>query len=151
MKRLIAILIYLLVVGVPSAASAQSTWTKPPNVPTIFVQDYNVTIAVWVTGSVVGSYIAEFELHPDGKWYFGDGDSSGGDPGFDQTVAYYGGPQGWIRAVGIPRINPILATRFPPIGATPPGGATALDQVNNVLGASYSLKVVNGVAVLSPR
>ena len=137
----------------PFAASAQSvSYTKPPNVPTLFVQDYNVTIAVWVTGSGVGTYIAEFELHPDGKWYFGAGDSGGGDLNFDQTVANAGGPLGWLQTIGMARINPILAARFPPIGGggTPPG-TSVLDQVNTMLGNAYAIKSVNGVVGVAPK
>lgn len=135
----------------PTAAFAQSvSYVKPPNVPTIFVQDYNVTISVWVIGSAVGSYIAEFELHPDGKWYFGDGDAQYSTH-FDSDYAVYG-PAGWIVSIGAPHINAILTSRFPQIGSGNSGGGTQpVDQVNNILATAFSLKMVNGLPALAPK
>ncbi len=149
MRKIYALVILLLW---PTFAWAQAaTFTKPPNAPTAFIQDYNVTIGVWVTGSGIGAYIAEFELHPDGKWYFGAGDSGGGDLNFDQTVANAGGPLAWLQTIGAPHINPILAARFPSIGSGGGGGTSTLDQVNTMLGGVYAIKTVGGVVGISPK
>lgn len=150
MKNLFAFICFFLFL--PSAAFAQAAvYQKPANAPTAFVQDYNVTIGVWIVGSGIGSYIAEFELHSDGNWYFGDGDSGHGDLNFDQTVANAGGPLGWLQTIGIPRINPILAARFPPIGGGGTGGGSIQDQVNAALGASYAIKTVNGIPAVASK
>lgn len=142
----------LLALLLPSAAFAQTiSYVKPPNAPTAFVQDYNVTIAVWVLGTGIGSYPAEFELHPDGKWYFGDGDSQ--LPQDLNIIVANIGAQGYLTTVFVPTINTILARRFPPIGGGTPGGGTgnANDQVNALLGQVYAIKNVGGVPVVSPK
>lgn len=146
MRKLIAALFFVLASCAPPAYA--QTWVKPPNVPTVFVQDYNLTIAVWVQGSVVGNYIAIFELHPDGNWYYGAGDDQYAGH-FDGDYANYGAT-GWVTNIGMPHINPILAARYPLIGGAPttPIGTDPVSIVNNTLATSFSLKMVNGIPVL---
>lgn len=153
-------LIIALMILLPGTALAQqaASFAKPPGIPTAYIQDYNVTIGIWYFSNGLDTYIAEFELHSDGKWYWGDGDLYN-PMAFDSDYARLGAA-GLVATVGVPRINAILAARFPPIGSgggSTGGGSTGggnvqpLDQVNNILGTSYAIKTVNGSAAVSGK
>lgn len=147
MKRLlIPLLLIACLFGAAPVQAQSAAYTKPAGAPTLLVPNYNVTTSVWVTVSLVGSFIAIFELQPDGRWFLVDSDFQYAEQNFDAAVASNGGPSGWLQNIGIPHINPILSHRYPPIGGPPSGNA--VDQVNNALGVAYVIKTVNGITAL---
>lgn len=140
MKRILFALFLLF----PLTAHAQ--FAKPPGAPTAAIANYGLTAGVWMVNSPVGAQLSIFEQHADGQWYGFYPNGTDGDQNFDATIAAAGGASAWLSTIGIPKINQILATRYPPIGPTPP--KDSVGQVNFALG-SYTLKSVAGVEVLS--
>lgn len=126
----------------------------PASAPRIVVPaPYNKTIAVCMVNSFIGVYICVSEQQPDGTWV--DDSTSGeqwGDENFDATVAFSGSATLWLQNVGIPRVNAIMALRYPAQSPaptptpspTPPPTTDNLTQIINLL-AGCTLSIKNGV------
>lgn len=141
MTRLLFITLFIFQVFY-SPANAQSVFTKPAGVPTIHVDDYNVTIGVWAANTGVGEIVGVFELQ-GGVWYGCSGCSTApAYAGLTPQVAAAGGPEAFVRTVAVPAINAILAKRYPPIvsgGSVPIANGTTLEKITFAIYQAFNL------------
>lgn len=144
--------IYALLAALLFSTPAFAQFVKPDGVPTAVVPGYNVTIGVWATFSPVGGYIGVFEQHSDGQWYGFTGNGTVPDTTFSDKISAAGGPSAWLASVGVPKINSVLAARFPAYTPVPgPVPSDPIQAINYYLSTSYTLKQVGGVEALAPR
>lgn len=137
MKRILLALALLF--SLP--AQAQTIFAKPAGVPTVHVEDYNVTISVWAANTGVGEIVGVFELQ-GGEWRGCQGCSTApAYAGLAPQVAAAGGPEAFVRTVAVPAINAILQKRYPPIvsGGVPIANTTTLERVTFAIYQAFNL------------
>lgn len=113
----------------------------PPNAPRCTLPDGREILVAVTSNPFQGVFIGVATKQTDGSYVFlnGGGDQFATDQGtFDADVAVHGGTGPWLGAVGIPRINQILATNY----LTDPNDVKNL--INGVLG-QCKLSIKNGV------
>lgn len=144
---------FVLMLWLTSPAQAQVA--KPAGVPTATIPDYNMQVAVFCFQGFLGTGCGVMEFHPQDSLWYGFIDSGptpqmGGQ--FDAMVAAAGGFQQWTAAVLVPKVNEVLARRFPPITGpgVPPSGTEAYQLINATL-TNYMLRYQNGIEVLGPK
>lgn len=123
-------------------------YLKPDGVPTIFLPDYNKTIAVFAVTSPVGSGLAVLERQASGNYSY-CGICMYFVTDLAVQIAYKGGPGPYIEGV-LGEVNQILLFQYPPkTGPTP--GTTPVEQLNYTLYQGYTLRMVNGQVVLGVK
>lgn len=139
MKRLLLVLLLL--------SSPALAYTKPAGVPTYYVEDYGVTIGVWAEMLAIGQGVAVFELQPNGTWTTCHNCAATANPSsIDADVATAGGVDPYVVAT-VPKVNAVLARRYPPIGGNPSPNVSTIYQINQLLG-TYRIEGASGQPVL---
>lgn len=142
MKRLLLALVLL--------SSPALAYTKPPGVPTLLVENYGVTIGVWADYTAIGQGVGVFELQPNGTWTVCSNCIAQAHPSrIEDDIAYFGGLQGYISTV-VPKVNTILARRFPAIGGETPPTINAIYQVNQLI-SNYRIENNGSAPVMVPK
>lgn len=153
-------LIIALLLLFPVSVMAEVTSPKPPGIQATVIPDYNVTAAIWWTGSGIGYFPAIFELRAsDNKWVMVlDIDYGIQEPELTTRLLGACGCKDinfaatiYTNAVVIAKANEALKRRYPPIISTP--GPTPTDSYGalNFSLADFVIKSVNGIVTLSPR
>lgn len=119
----------------------------PVHAPRLTLQDGREIAVCVVYDFMIGKFISVVDKQQNGEWAALSGSGSQwavfNPNDFDAEVAAAGGEKAWLGAVGIPRINKILADNY----AVNPADITY--KLNAVLG-DCRLTVKNGVAGFYP-